>query len=1038
MNIRFSILLGIIVSLPIGVLGQGTYYNSINPAASSFVTDLESRIRTPYTRISYDNYKTTIIPNFESRDTTVSRKVVTCIYSGLNYVYTPPFAWIGGAGVSADSGFSREHTWCQSWMPTVNASGFSNMPEYSDQHHLFPVNQNNANGVRSNHPLSNVVSVSSTYINAKFGTNAAGMTVYEPRAEHKGDAARALLYMTVRYNGIGGYTWTFNNLNRVLVDSLSETTQDLATLLQWHLQDPPNKWEVDRNTYIESVQGNRNPFIDHPEYVNYINFADLTKLSPTYATEPTNQPTNIVIGSITNSSLTVSWTASVTGSQSPSGYMVEIYNSNDYFIPIDGSAYADDTNLSDTKGIVNVASGTTSVTFSGLSASSTYYFRIYPYNGSSTSINYKLDGTVLSANGTTASGAVTYATEPANHPTNLTAGTVTATSIGLTWTASVAGAQAPSGYLLLANTTGTFTSPSDGTEYTDDTDLSDNSAVVNIAAGTTSASFSSLLGSTQYYFKIFPYNGTGSQRNYKTDGTPTNVSATTLTALSAEPTNYPTNFNQGTINSSSIQLTWTTAVAGAQAPSGYLLIGSTNSNITSPSDGTVYTDDATLSDTYAVVNLSSSTTTYTFSSLPSATNYSFKIFPYNGNGASRNYKTDGAPPSQSGTTTGSVVSGPSVVVNEYYNSTAQSGEWVELLVLQDNLDMRGMKLQDYSTAGALQSGAAITFTTSSLWSSVAKGTFIVILASGNTQTEDTNPADKLIIVSGTNSTYFSGGSGFNVGASADALEIVNSIGTHIHSLSHGSKPGSIATLASPTANSTTTISTGSIRFSNVNAIANFSSDASTTAGATATQGAANDATEATFIANGMPVELTIFTAREVNGVVQLRWGTATEVNNQGFEIQRKLKDKSQNDWQSLGFVSGHGSVNVPQSYTFSDATVRGTAVYRLKQIDRDGGFEYSPEVEATVTAAASFALGQNFPNPFNPTSRIRYHTPAAGPVTLIVYNALGQAVQTLIDGVLPAGEHEVVLSAAGLSSGAYFYRLTTGLQSAARTFTVMK
>ena len=162
------------------VCAQGTYYNSISPTSSTFVSDLESRIRTPYTRITYDEYKTTIIPNFESRDTTYSRKVVTCIYSGLNYVYTPPFAWIGGAGINADSGFSREHTWCQSWMPTVNASGFTNFPEYSDQHHLFPINQNNANGIRSNHPLSNVTTVSKTYLQGKFGTDANGKAVGAP------------------------------------------------------------------------------------------------------------------------------------------------------------------------------------------------------------------------------------------------------------------------------------------------------------------------------------------------------------------------------------------------------------------------------------------------------------------------------------------------------------------------------------------------------------------------------------------------------------------------------------------------------------------------------------------------------------------------------------------------------------------------------------------------------------------------------------------------------------------------------------------
>ena len=98
--------------------------------------------------------------------------------------------------------------------------------------------------------------------------------------------------MPIRYNGINGYDWTFNWLNNTRLPSLGEADQDLATLIQWHKQDPPDKWEVDRNNYIQSIQQNRNPFVDHPEYVNYINFNDLTKYNPVYAIEPTNYVTN--------------------------------------------------------------------------------------------------------------------------------------------------------------------------------------------------------------------------------------------------------------------------------------------------------------------------------------------------------------------------------------------------------------------------------------------------------------------------------------------------------------------------------------------------------------------------------------------------------------------------------------------------------------------------------------------------------------------------------------------------------------------------
>ena len=136
--------------------------------------------------------------------------------------------------------------------------------------------QNNANAVRSNHPLGEVVTPISTYLQGIYGYDNNGQTVYEPREQHKGDAARALLYMSLRYDGVSGFNWTFNNLNNSILPSLNEDPQNLATLLQWHNQDPPDNYEIARNDYVQSIQQNRNPFVDHPDWVNYINFNDLS------------------------------------------------------------------------------------------------------------------------------------------------------------------------------------------------------------------------------------------------------------------------------------------------------------------------------------------------------------------------------------------------------------------------------------------------------------------------------------------------------------------------------------------------------------------------------------------------------------------------------------------------------------------------------------------------------------------------------------------------------------------------------------------
>jgi hypothetical protein len=381
---------------------------------------------------------------------------------------------------------------------------------------------------------------------------------------------------------------------------------------------------------------------------------------------------------------------------------------------------------------------------------------------------------------------------------------------------------------------------------------------------------------------------------------------------------------------------------------------------------------------------------------------------------------------------------------------------VELLVLQNNVDMRGMKLMDYSSGGNPQTGAAVIFTTNALWSSVAKGTFIVVLGNGSLQTEDTDPSDRLIIVRNSNTTYFSGGTGFDISGTADALELMNASGTHIHSLSNGGKPGSIATLAAPTANYGSTLPSGSsssVRFTGVTSSSDFSSDAKTSNGATATLGAANDASETAYISSILPVELVSFTGSVLNGAITLRWKTATEVNNYGFEIERRAIDNGQltpqttrdaeqraiENWSRIGFVEGNGTSNAPHEYSFVDRTSQGSSIYRLKQIDRDGKFEYSPEVTVTMkNLPGVYSLEQNYPNPFNPSTMIRFTLAAPEYVTLMIHNALGQTVETAAEGMLSAGIHDVLFDASALSSGTYFYTLTAGKFRATKSFVLMK
>lgn len=178
----------------------------------------------------------------------------------------------------------------------------------------------------------------------------------------------------------------------------------------------------------------------------------------------------------------------------------------------------------------------------------------------------------------------------------------------------------------------------------------------------------------------------------------------------------------------------------------------------------------------------------------------------------------------------------------------------------------------------------------------------------------------------------------------------------------------------------------------------------------------------------IPVELLGFTAEMSNGLVALKWETATETNNRGFEIQRKTGNYN---WQTIGFVSGKGTTTEMSNYSYTDNPVGITNLakitYRLKQLDYDGKANYSKEINVEYTGAPkTFSLEQNYPNPFNPATVIRYAVPTESKVKVVVYNLTGEVVKELVNEVQSAGFHESTFntnSGTSLSSGIYFYSI---------------
>lgn len=185
----------------------------------------------------------------------------------------------------------------------------------------------------------------------------------------------------------------------------------------------------------------------------------------------------------------------------------------------------------------------------------------------------------------------------------------------------------------------------------------------------------------------------------------------------------------------------------------------------------------------------------------------------------------------------------------------------------------------------------------------------------------------------------------------------------------------------------------------------------------------------------LPVELSSFTSNLDARNVSLNWSTASELNNSGFDIERKLVEAT--SWSKIGNVSGHGTSNTVNNYQYEDRNLQsGKYNYRLKQIDVNGNFKYyqlSSFVEVGVPG--KFALSQNYPNPFNPSTKINYDLPFDSRVAIKIFDITGKEVASVLNQTLTAGYYTANFNASNLASGVYFYQINAegGNQSFVKT-----
>lgn len=239
-----------------------SYYTSVNTTSGqNLISSLRKIISNGHSTLSYSG----LWGAYYDTDLKPGTNYIWDMYSNHNFTVGSDQA--GNFSKEGDK-YNREHSVPKSWFNDA-------APMHNDLFHVYPTD-GYVNGKRSNYPFGEVDNPSYTSGNgSKLGDSSFpgySGTVFEPIDEYKGDFARTYFYMATRYNSEGTNTFSHTSEGKAVFTSSYPYLTTYATnlFIKWHTEDPVSEKEINRNNAVQTKQKNRNPYIDHPEYVNVI------------------------------------------------------------------------------------------------------------------------------------------------------------------------------------------------------------------------------------------------------------------------------------------------------------------------------------------------------------------------------------------------------------------------------------------------------------------------------------------------------------------------------------------------------------------------------------------------------------------------------------------------------------------------------------------------------------------------------------------------------------------------------------------------